>query len=418
LTRRGFALAPCEAVEAIWKDAQTEARAKVQKVEENRQQRQGFGLPDVAMDPSRAVTCMQTAFAEGPKEGSRNRTVLRLVSWMRRNGMPLPIVLLSVQKWAEREPERDQMDLLRKAEEAYHRGYAFNCHDEVMNHYCSPRCIYYKKKNLAVELAGPEKMMKDLLSYLRNDKLKAFNLAAMYGEKEPYLISPGEVVMVTGDTGLGKSTLVQNWVEDLGKRTVYLNLEMSEKLTFRRFLQMKLRMSKDEVERHLLSLGEEEAFRLARDTADHIRVLSIAPELKDLEKIMIDHQPELLVVDTTDGISVEKAGSNEMAKLGMIVEEMRRIAQEHDIVVVGIHHINKSASRDGQLDLNSLTGNRSNVTKVDHVIGIEGERASPSRLLRTMKTRDGNPLSIPLVFNTDTFRLEASGIRDNPWNHL
>jgi archaellum biogenesis ATPase FlaH len=416
-TRKGFSLEPLEMTEAIWQDAVKEAAVAIEKRELALEKKKGFSLPDVVNDPSRYVTCAQTAFARGPVEGQRNHWALRLASWMRRSGLPKSVALMAVRQWAEGEDQKMQQLLVKKAEEGYDR-YKFGCSDPYMSELCDSKCIFYNKKNYSMKLSRAEDMMLDLIAYLKADKSRGFDLCELYGLKgKSYFIAPGEVVMVTGDTGLGKSTIVQNWISDLGRPSVYLNLEMAEKLTFRRFIQMRKRMSKDELEKWLVSAPEEEAIQLARDSAGHISVLSISPELRDLERIMIEYQPEIMVVDTTDGISVEKAGNSDMAKLGFIIEEMRRIAQEHDIIVIGIHHINKSSSKEGTLDLNSLTGNRANVTKMDHVLGLQGDRFSKARQLKTMKTRDGEPITIPLFFDTDRFLMTVD-TEDNPWNHL
>jgi archaellum biogenesis ATPase FlaH len=416
-TRKGFPLEPLEMTDAIWRDATREATIVVEKRVEAAEKKKGFSMPDVVNDTTRYVTCAQTAFARGPVEGQRNHWALRLASWMRRSGLPKSVALLAVARWAEEQEPRLQQELVKKAEEGYDR-YKFGCSDPYMSELCDSKCIFYNKKNYSMKLSRAEDMMLDLITYLKADKSRGFDLCELYGlPGRSYFIAPGEVVMVTGDTGLGKSTIVQNWISELGRPSVYLNLEMAEKLTFRRFIQMRKRLSKEELEAWLIQAPEEEAMQVARDSAGHISVLSISPELRDLERIMIEYQPEIMVIDTTDGISVEKAGNSDMAKLGFTIEEMRRLAQEHDIIVIGIHHINKSSSKEGVLDLNSLTGNRANVTKMDHVLGLQGDRFSKVRQLKTMKTRDGEPITIPLVFDTDRFRMEVDK-EDNPWNHL
>ena len=49
---------------------------------------------------------------------------------------------------------------------------------------------------------------------------------------QDYIIKPGELIVFSGDTGMGKTAFVQNIVTKGMKETLFLSLEMIEELTF------------------------------------------------------------------------------------------------------------------------------------------------------------------------------------------
>ena len=55
---------------------------------------------------------------------------------------------------------------------------------------------------------------------------------------QDYILKPGELVIFSGDTGMGKTAFVQNLVANSKKDTLFLSLEMNEVLTYRRFVQI------------------------------------------------------------------------------------------------------------------------------------------------------------------------------------
>lgn len=355
-----------------------------------------------AHDPTKLVTCMQLLISQGPKKGRRHQDILRLSSWLWRSGLPKEYAVKALSNWLPEE------ELDRIVSNTYEKGYTYGCRDEVMQEYCSTSCIFNKKKDYSMYVQSHDELAKNLANYISLiDQGKGFNLYSLYENQttKEYRILPSSLILVMADTGIGKSLFVQDMLVKMRKRTLYLNLEMPEALVTRRFIQSANNMTKNEVED---AIRNGQASELV-SKLDWLKMVSDAPTLEAIERACMQYKPEFVVVDTTDGISVPEAGNNEMWHLRVIIEGLRKIAQSTNTTIFAIHHINKSGSRaiNGEdfaetarsISLNDATGNRSNVTKMDHVIAIEGERTSYTRRIRTIKNRDGEPLEISLKFD-------------------
>ena len=353
-------------------------------------------------DPTRLVTCMQTLIAGGPKRGRRHQDVLRLSSWLWRSGLPKEYAVKALDGWLPEE------ELDRIVSNTYDKGYTYGCKDKVMHEYCSAACIFNKKKDYSMYVQSHDELAKNLANYVKLiDQGKGFNLYSLYekSSNKEYRILPSSLTLVMADTGIGKSLFVQDMLVKLRKKTLYLNLEMPEALVTRRFLQCAHGMTKNDVED---AIREGQAEELV-SKLDWLKMVSDAPTLDAIERACMQYKPEFVVVDTTDGINVPEAGNNEMWHLRVIIEGLRKIAQTSNTTVFAIHHINKSGSRaiNGEdfsetartISLNDATGNRSNVTKMDHVIAIEGSRTNYMRTIKTIKNRDGEPFEASVMFD-------------------
>lgn len=346
------------------------------------------------------VSCMQKMVRDEAPPGHRHEYVLRAASWLRRLGLPQELVDASMQEWTH---YRDEEDTSNVVESVYRDQIEFGCHDHVMDHFCSKSCIFYNQKTGMKPEIKPFSSQVAALTEFRKKILegRGINLADIAPLAgilmDDYWILPGECAIFTGDTGMGKSALVQSIIVHASKRTLYLNLENAEELMTRRFLQIASGgVNKGTIDRILDrdALDQRDVDRLG-----HIFQVCIAPNLSEVADMVKDVQPEVLVIDTTDVIEVPEAGHNEMWQLKRIIEEMRKLAARFDIIVIGIHHINKRSSVENKVDLNSLTGNRANVTRMDHVFSITGVRDMKKRTIRTLKSRDSEPFSVPIMFD-------------------
>ena len=164
--------------------------------------------------------------------------------------------------------------------------------------------------------------------------------------------------------------------------------------------QMAYGMTKDQVADHYANGGES-----LTEKIDHIQVMTIAPELSNIVKLIKRHRPQIIVIDTMDGIQVGKYkdGNTKTEQLG---SELKRIAQETDIIMISVHHITKAASVNDrgepkELTVHSGKGSSAIEQKGDRIIAIEGSAQTKIRLVRSLKTRDDESFAISLQFNAD-----------------
>jgi hypothetical protein len=348
-------------------------------------------------NPSSVVTCMQKLVLRGPVSGRRHKDILRLVSAWRRHGIVASMARVMILTWLDMPDNSPEAKNFTKIVESVYKGeYSYGCKDEVMTEFCDSNCIFYKNKDFVLEVNDANKMTKNLVNYLQKVEYSGINILGLYNQSGEYKFVPGEIMVVTGDTGAGKSALVQDMLCKINQKTLYLNLEMHESLVYRRFLQNKHNKTKEQI-LNMVKQGE-----MFDQDLDFIDMLSQCPEITTISRLVGQKDYKFVVVDTSDGIQVDKAGNNEFVKLGMIIETFREIAQNKDIQVILIHHLKKRDDPNAPIQLNDLSGNRANVTKMDHVFALEG--IGQAKRLRSLKNRDQGELNINLNFDYNVFR--------------
>lgn len=166
----------------------------------------------------------------------------------------------------------------------------------------------------------------------------------------------GSVILLGGEPGIGKSTLLLQIVDNLPK-TLYISGEESGQ-------QLKLR-----VDRLKLS-------------GKNIEVSS-AIDIAALEAGIMDIQPKIIVVDSIQTVYDSRisgtAGSQIQVKESGLV--LQQLAKKHQVAIIIVGHVTKEGTVAGPRMLEHL---------VDVVVYLEGDRSHDARILRTVKNRFGN----------------------------
>lgn len=352
-------------------------------------------------NPTSIVTCMQKLYNTPSEPGSRHTSLLRLASAFRRQGVPQGGIVGLLQGWA---PSLEPYEIKRVVDDVFNKGLRYGCQDTIMKAHCDPKCIFFKNKNYAIEVMDVKQMEKKLANFVRTDfKNTSFNLGDIYQLPAPFHFYPGEYITVIGDTGVGKTAWMQDIVTKLeNMSTLYLSLEVHELLLYRRFVQIKYGMTKEEVMQYYTKHDNHLSDRL-----DHIQVITTAPNLESIKSLIAATEPKIVVIDVVDGISMPFA-RDENSKIGAIAVELKAIAQQLNTIIFGIHHISKGAasavSVGAELGVHSGKGSSSIEQKSDKVLAIEGNRDEARRILHSPKARDESPLRVALEFNKQTFR--------------
>ena len=359
---------------------------------------------EVSHDTSNIVTCMQKLYDTKDQPGTRHARILRMASAWRRAGLPQDAVQKLIHGWA---PTLPIDELQRTVSDVYTKGYAYSCHDAIMMEYCDSKCIYFKGKNFTPAVLAPEEMENQYANFINTDYgSTSINLGSLYKGIGSYTINPGEFVVVMGDTGLNKTAWVQNLVVRLPHlRTLFLSLEVNANLIYRRFIQIAHNMSKEEVISHYRANNKELAKKI-----EHIRVITLAPNIDDLERLIGVVTPHVLVVDTTDCVRVPGA-ADPLDELG---HRFTQMANKSNIIIIGVHHISKAAAFDYRtgtsrpLNVHSGKGASTIEQKSDHAIGIEGVATGTFRTLRTLKARDEGSFVLQCKVDMKTFRFSQA----------
>jgi len=346
------------------------------------------------LDPNSVVTCMQNVLAKKPVTGERNITMMRIGSWMRRCGMPLSIVSHTLSQWTGLKREAEEC-----AKKVFEQGYEYGCTDSIMAKNCKPNCIYFKHKDYNMNVMNVEDLAEKFAEFVQKDfSSSSFNFRDVYQMPEDFRVLPGELVIVTGNTGLGKSTFVMNLVANLPKmNTLFLSLENTWHLTFRRFIQMTHGLTKQEAIDAFKNPDDRAEFQKA---FEHIQISCDPPELSRLVEGIARSKPKIVVVDTTDMIFV-KGIHDEIGKMNEIINGLKAVAQSQDCIVIAVHHVNKEAMREGISRITSLKGTTNVVQKADKVLAINGENNEVRRMVHSEKARDEGYMQLMFEFQKD-----------------
>lgn len=350
-------------------------------------------------DTNSIVTCVQHIFNEGPSQGSRNMKMMRMVSSYRRAGIPFLVALNGMQTWASEALELSE--ITRTVTNVYEGSYTYGCDDSILAEYCDPKCIHFKRRDYMAVIKDIDSLEAGFKSFILNDLTsKSINLNDIFDYGPKYILKPGELVVVSGDTGMGKTAFVQHIIARCSKETLFLSLEMSEHLTFRRFIQTVNTQTEEWVNN--IYKTEDVSFK---DKLGHIKIMSIAPEMESIKKVVAQYEPNIIVVDTTDEMQVDKYGG-EIEKQNIVIDGLKAIAQRSNTIVIAVHHINKASASQGTIGLHSLKGSSNVVQKADKVLVVKGARNANERLIVSEKTRDGEKYELKTMFQPETMTFE------------
>lgn len=172
---------------------------------------------------------------------------------------------------------------------------------------------------------------------------------------------PGAAVLIGGDPGIGKSTLLLQAVCALTKNNIHCVYVSGEESTDQ------IRMRADR-----LGLG---------DTGV---MLASATNVRDILESVISapQSVQLLVIDSIQTMFVDSVDSapGTVTQVRTSTQEIIRMAKSRGIVVIFVGHVTK----DGQ-----IAGPRVLEHLVDTVLYFEGDRSHQFRILRTVKNRFG-----------------------------
>jgi DNA repair protein RadA/Sms len=239
--------------------------------------------------------------------------------------------------------------------------------------------------------------------------------ASGFGELDRVLgggIVPGSLVLIGGDPGIGKSTLLLQTANLMSKhyRVLYVCGEESGK-------QVKLRASRLGVEGTKGELTSEEiaanGSNGANGAIEGAKQLTVADGANlyvqaetDLEEILRELEslkPHVAVIDSIQTVYfpalTSAAGS--VAQVRECTAALMKVAKREDITLLIVGHVTKEGAIAGPKVLEHL---------VDTVLYFEGDRFASHRLLRSTKNRFG------ATHEVGVFEMVDRGLRevDNP----
>jgi hypothetical protein len=357
------------------------------------------------------ITCMQVAYNNGPVEGQRHQIMLRMGSAWRRGGMPRQAVIQSLQSWS---PSMDKYEIEKLVSNIFEAngndGYNFSCTDVLMKKFCNEKCVFFKDKNYLPETKSNKSMENDFANFIRSDyQTKSIDLMKLLKvPNKHHIIIPGENVLMFGDGGIGKTALAQMLaIEASPLKVLYGNFEFVTNLLYRRFVQIKHSMSKEQVMHHYMFNDNSLSAGL-----EHITIVDNRIDLKGLYQAIETIEPQLVILDTL--MKINTADKMEYNKSVTLSNAFKKIAKDYNTIVLAINHIPKanSVNKKGDpiaLNQHSSKGSGDLENMSDHVLMVEGRSDNDNRKISAGKARDEAKFSLPFTYDWNTFTYKYIG---------
>lgn len=187
-------------------------------------------------------------------------------------------------------------------------------------------------------------------------------------------IVPGSLVLIGGEPGIGKSTLMLQLAVNMpGKKILYVSGEESEQ-------QIKMRAER-------IGISSEDTFIFSETATQNI--------FKQIDTV----NPDILVVDSIQTMTsafIESAAGS-ISQVRESSAEFLKYAKESGTPVFLIGHITKEGTLAGPKVLEHM---------VDTVLQFEGDRHLSYRILRTTKNRFGSTADIGI------YEMHGAGLRE------
>lgn len=197
-------------------------------------------------------------------------------------------------------------------------------------------------------------------------------------------IVPGSLVLVGGDPGIGKSTILLQVCKNLADRgvsTLYVSGEESLK-------QIKMRASR---------IGEfTESVKFLCET-----------DLTDIETIITKEKPSVVIIDSIQTMCNENISSapGSVSQVRESTAVLMQLAKKQGVTIFIVGHVTKEGTVAGPRVLEHM---------VDTVLYFEGDRHASYRILRGVKNRFGSTNEIGV------FEMRESGLAEvlNPSEYM
>ena len=172
---------------------------------------------------------------------------------------------------------------------------------------------------------------------------------------------PGSLILISGEPGIGKSTLILQISISINKKVLYVSGEESQQ-------QIKIRADR-------ISNDQTECYILTETNLELI--------LKSIENIL----PEIIVIDSIQTIQTDNIDNSQGStpQIKECTSTLIKVAKQTGIPIIIIGHITKDGNIAGPKVLEHM---------VDVVLNFEGDKNHQYRILRSKKNRFGSTSEI------------------------
>jgi len=186
-------------------------------------------------------------------------------------------------------------------------------------------------------------------------------------------IVPGSLILLGGEPGIGKSTLLLQISLKLPYKTLYVSGEESQK-------QIKMRAER-------ITPNGDNCYVLTETKTQNI--------FRQIQEI----EPEIIIIDSIQTLHTDyiESSPGSISQIRECTAELIKFAKESNVPVILIGHITKDGSIAGPKILEHM---------VDTVLQFEGDRNHVYRILRSLKNRFGSTAELGI------YEMQGSGLRE------
>ena len=186
-------------------------------------------------------------------------------------------------------------------------------------------------------------------------------------------IVPGSLILLGGEPGIGKSTLLLQISLKLPYKTLYVSGEESQK-------QIKMRAER------------------INPSSDNCYILT-ETKTQNIFKQIQDIAPEIVIIDSIQTLHTDyiESSPGSISQIRECTAELIKFAKETNVPFILIGHITKDGSIAGPKILEHM---------VDTVLQFEGDRNHVYRILRSLKNRFGSTAELGI------YEMLGSGLRE------
>lgn len=185
----------------------------------------------------------------------------------------------------------------------------------------------------------------------------------------------GSLVLIAGDPGIGKSTILLQTSNAIAKERTVLYVSAEESAS-----QVKLRAQRLNVDSDKLFVYAQSNFELIKQQLEQVK-------------------PDVLIIDSIQAVYSENISSSpgSVSQIRECTNELMTIAKTKNITVIVVGHVTKDGTIAGPKVLEHM---------VDTVIYFEGDRYKSYRILRSIKNRFGNTAEVGI------FEMKENGLEE------
>ncbi|MEI7508702.1 MAG: DNA repair protein RadA [Flavobacterium sp.] len=186
-------------------------------------------------------------------------------------------------------------------------------------------------------------------------------------------IVPGSLILLGGEPGIGKSTLLLQISLKLPYKTLYVSGEESQK-------QIKMRAER-------ITSKDDNCYILTETKTQNI--------FRQIQEI----EPEIVIIDSIQTLHTDyiESTAGSISQIRECTAELIKFAKQTNVPVILIGHITKDGTIAGPKILEHM---------VDTVLQFEGDRNHVYRILRSLKNRFGSTAELGI------YEMQGSGLRE------